>query len=84
MSGYLSNNHLLDQQNTSSHSYSVTTGASEGHVIINIGDVSDTKNDNTVDNDVNILIGCPAAEGAQNQADTQCTDDVFTFEIGKT
>ena len=81
MTGYLTNNHLLDQ-NTSYHSYRVVSGAVEGHVIINIGDDSEAGSDNTDNNDLNVLIGCPKAEGIENQADTQCTDDVFTFEIG--
>ena len=81
MSGTLESPHLLDEQ-TTRLSYSLTAGEA-GEVIIEIGEKVEAARESSgaggLEN-LDIAIGCPGAEGVTAQ--TQCADDIFTFEIG--
>ena len=79
MSGTLESPHLLDE-NTTRLSYSLTAGGA-GEVIIEIGEkVEAARESSGALENYDIAIGCPGAEGVTAQ--TQCPDDIFTFEIG--
>ena len=79
MSGTLQSPHLLDEE-TTLVSYSLTAGV-EGEVIIEIGEkVEEAKKSSGGLENFDITIGCPGADGVTAQ--TQCADDIFTFEIG--
>ena len=81
MTGTLESPHLLDE-NTTRLSYSLTAGGA-GEVIIEIGQRVEAARESSgaggLEN-FDIAIGCPGAEGVTAQ--TQCADDIFTFEIG--
>ena len=79
MSGTLESPHLLDEK-TSVLSYSLTPGV-EGEVIIEIGErVEEVREDSGGLEIFDIAIGCPGQDG--DSAQTQCADDIFTFEVG--
>ena len=79
MSGTLESPHLLDEE-TTLVSYSLTAGV-EGEVIIEIGEKIEEARENSGGLEIfDITIGCPGADGVTAQ--TQCVDDIFTFELG--
>ena len=81
MSGKVESPHLLDEGNTPLN-FSFTAGV-EGEVIIEI-EISERVEEARVSSggleNFDIAIGCPGADGVTAQ--TQCANDIFTFEIG--